>query len=67
MPKTNNNFYRNSKNGEFSPKIPEAINDKINFVCEAMNMNKTKFVCKAIEKECDRLVAEAFKNLRGTI
>ena len=53
MPKTDGFINRDSKNGEFSPKIKKEINAKLNIYCQINGMNKSQYINNVLEKDLD--------------
>lgn len=62
MPKTNNHYEKQSKNGTFSCHFDKETNTKLTLYCKYTNKNKTKFVTEVINKELDERL---YKALRG--
>jgi len=67
MPKTDEFISRESKNGEFSPKIPKDLNTKINYVCWALGANKSKWVINVLNKAVDEESQKIKSAVQGTI
>lgn len=60
MPKTNEYIARQSKNGEFSPRIRKEINLMLDMYCKINACNKTDFVNNVLES----VLTEKFYKLK---
>lgn len=59
MPRTSGYVKRDTRNGEFSPRIKPAVNVKLDIYCKVNGLNKTKVVNEIV----DAWLEEKFERL----
>lgn len=53
MPKTTSYIARDSKNGEFSPRITKDNNIRLDIFCKINGLNKSQYVNDLVAKDMD--------------